>query len=101
LADAIAATEAPSQGLCDLVANLTEEGLELVRRVLAFTADYRRAGADFDVEVEALDPDDERYKSAAVRSGLPVLHAMVEQMGEAVCAALGIGDEDLVDWAAA
>lgn len=100
MATAIAA-EVPSKELCDLVANLTEEGLELVRRLLAFADDYRKASADFDLEVEGLDQDDERYQAAAVTSGLPVLHAMVEQMSTALCLVLGITDEEIADITAA
>lgn len=100
MADAVA-TEVPSHELCDFVANLTEDGLELVRRLVAFVGDYHLATSQFDVELESLDQDDERYKSAASTSGLPVLHAMVEQMSNALMIALGISDEDLAEPAAA
>ncbi|MDP9442094.1 MAG: hypothetical protein M3P34_07960 [Actinomycetota bacterium] len=85
----------PTAALCDLVANLTEEGLELVRRLLAFAADYREASATLDLEAAELDHDDERYQAAAVTAGLLVLHAMVEQMSTALSVALGISEEDV------
>jgi hypothetical protein len=80
----------------DLIANLTEEGRELARRLFAFADDYNRATLAFDIQVEGLDHDSEQYQTAAVRSGLPVLHATVEQMSEALCAALGIAGEELL-----
>lgn len=97
MSNAVEVSEVPSKELCDLIANLTEEGLELVRRLIAFADDYRKASNDFDLEVEGLDQDDERYQAAAVRSGLPVLHATVEQMSEALCVVVGITDEELLN----
>jgi len=91
----MATLEVPSKGLCDLVANLSEEGDELARRLSAFADGFRKAGSDFEFEVQGLDHDDERYQAAAVRAGLPVLHATVEQISEAVCAVFGITDEEL------
>jgi hypothetical protein len=80
-------TTAPSQALRDLVANVTDEGLELLRRVTAFAADVRQAGRDFDAEAAELGHT--AYQAAAVRAGLGVLHALAEQMADALAEANG------------
>jgi hypothetical protein len=74
--------EIPSTGLCDRVAALTEEGLELESRVLAFAREAFDVGRAFDAEAEAL--DDLALDRAAVRCGLGVLHALVERMSDAL-----------------
>lgn len=79
----------PSQALRDHVANVADEGLELVRRVIAFAAETRDVGADFDREVEAASLTDEQYRAAAVRAGFGLLHAAAEQMADALAEALG------------
>lgn len=93
--------DTPSSDVLDLIANLTEEGLELVRRLSAFAEDYGTAKAAFDLEVEGLDWDDERYREIQVTSGRLVLDAMVEQMSTALCVVLGITDDDVADLATA
>lgn len=75
-------TEIPSTGLCDRVAVLTEEGLELESRVLAFAREAGEIGRAFDAEAEAL--VDLAIDRAVVRSGLGVLHALVERMADAL-----------------
>lgn len=74
--------EIPSTGLRDRVAVLTEEGLELESRVLAFACEAGDVARAFDAETEAL--DDIALDRAAVRCGLGVLHALVERMSEAL-----------------
>lgn len=93
MADTTAAPE--SAQAADLIANVIEEGRELARRLFAFT-DYKRDTLAFDAQVEGLDHDSQQYQTAAVRSGLPVLLATVEQLSEALCAALGITDEEVL-----
>jgi hypothetical protein len=61
---------------------LTEEGLELESRVLAFAREAGEVGRAFDAEAEAL--DDIALDRAAVRCGLGVLHALVERMSDAL-----------------
>ncbi|MDQ1439265.1 MAG: hypothetical protein QOK43_2894 [Acidimicrobiaceae bacterium] len=85
--------DAPSQALRDSIANATEEGLELERLLINFAGNVRQAGIDFDAEVSDLDDSDPRYQHAAVRSGLGVLHAMVEQMADILSEALGDPEE--------
>lgn len=74
--------EIPSTGLRDRVAVLTEEGLELESRVLAFAREAGDVGRAFDAESEAL--DEIALDRAAVRCGLGVLHALVERMSDAL-----------------
>ena len=74
--------EIPSTGLCDRVAVLTEEGLELESRVLAFAREAGDVGFAFHAEAEAL--GDLALQRAAVRCGLGVLHALVERMADAL-----------------
>jgi hypothetical protein len=94
-----ATTTVPSQALRDDVANVTEEGLELVRRVIAFAADTRRAERDF--AAEAANVATCRHRTAAVRSGLGVLHALVVQMADALAEAHGDGVSAVPDESAA
>lgn len=88
MAEVTSSSELPSSALCDRVGVLTEEGLELESRVLAFAAEACELAWDFDGEVgphlhgPALD-------RAAVRCGLGVLHALVERMVEALAGPLG------------
>lgn len=89
-------TGVPSQALRDHVANLTDEGLELVRRVAAFAAETAEVGADFDREVEAASLTDEQYRAAAVLAGFGLLHSAAEQMAAALLDALGC-DEAVLD----
>jgi hypothetical protein len=84
---------APSQALRDSIANATEEGLEVERLLINFAANVRQAGRDFEEEVADLDDWDPRYQRAAVRSGLGVLHSMVEQMVDVLAEALGDVEE--------
>jgi hypothetical protein len=74
--------EIPSTGLRDRLAVLTEEGLEVESRVLAFAREAGDAGRAFDAETEAL--DDIALDRAAVRCGLSVLHALIERMSDAL-----------------
>jgi hypothetical protein len=84
MAEATSSSEVPSPGLCDRIAVLTEEGLELESRLLAFAAEARELVGDFDNEVEPLHLDAVRLDRAAVRCGLGVLRALVERMAEAL-----------------
>jgi len=85
--------EVPSQALRDAIANATEEGLEVERLLINFAANVRQAGRDFEEEVAGLDDMHPRYQRAAVRSGLGVLHSMVEQMVDVLSEALGDVEE--------
>lgn len=71
----------------DRIAVVTEEGLELEARLLAFARDAGEALRAFDAEVPHL--DDRGVDRAGVRCGLVVLHAVVERMldslGRVVC----------------
>lgn len=81
--------DVPSQALRDAIANATEEGLEVERLLISFASNVRQAGRDLDQELAGLDDTDARYQRAAVRSGLGVLHSMVEQMADVLSEALG------------
>jgi hypothetical protein len=85
--------EVPSQELRDSIANATEEGLEVERLLINFASNVRQAGRDFEAEVADLDDTDARYQRAAVRSGLGVLHSMVDQMVDVLAEALGDPEE--------
>lgn len=82
-------TNALSEGVCDGIAVVTEEGLELEARLLAFVRDAGEALGAFDAEVTALGLDDRGLDRAAVRCGIGVLHALVERMQEALACVLG------------
>lgn len=82
-------TNALSEGVCDGIAVVTEEGLELEARLLAFARDAGEALGAFDAEVTALGLDDRSLDRAAVRCGVGVLHALVERMQEALACVLG------------
>lgn len=88
MAEVTSSSELPSSTLCDRVAVLTEEGLELESRVLAFAAEACKLARDFDGEV-GRHLDGAALDRAAVRCGLGVLHALVERMAEALAGALG------------
>lgn len=90
-------TGVPSQALRDHVANLADEGLELVRRVAAFASETTDVGADFDREVEAASLTDEQYRAAAVLAGFGLLHSAAEQMAAALLDALGCDEVGLDD----
>lgn len=83
----------PSQDLRDAIANATEEGLEVERLLINFATNVRQAGRDFEEEVADLDDMDPRYQRAAIRSGLGVLHSMVEQMMDVLSEVLGDVEE--------
>jgi hypothetical protein len=88
MAEVTSSSELPSSALCDRVAVLTEEGLELESRVLAFAAEARELVRAFDCEVGPR-LDGPALDRAAVRCGLGVLHALVERMAEALAGPLG------------
>jgi len=81
-------TTAPSQALRDLVANVTDEGLELLRRMTAFAADVRQAGRDFDAE--AADLGHTAYQSALART-LGRSRAQVSKWRAQRVVAVGLG----------
>jgi hypothetical protein len=83
--------DAPSKEVRDRIAVVTEEGLELEARVLAFARDAGDAWRAFDADTAALDGD--ALDRAAVSSGLGVLHALVERMAEALCCLVAPCDE--------
>lgn len=89
------ATPALPDGVRDGIAVVTEEGLELEARLLAFARDAGEALGAFDAEVTALGLDDRGLDRAAVRCGVGVLHALVERMQEALACVLGADDEEL------
>lgn len=82
-------SEVPSSGLCDLVANLTEAGLELERRLNAWAIEARERIRNLDSEAAASHLDATRLELAALRSGLGIVHALAERMldslGQVVC----------------
>jgi len=80
--------EVPSSTLRDLVSVVTEEGLELESRVLAFAGEARQALRDFDNEALAAGLDDNALDRAAVRAGLGVLHALIERMRDGLAEVL-------------
>ena len=86
-------TNALSEGVCDGIAVVTEEGLELEARLLAFARDAAEALGAFDAEVTMLGLDDRGLDRAAVRCGVGVLHALVERMQEALACVLGAEEE--------
>ncbi len=88
MAEATSSSELPSSALYDRVAVLTEEGLELESRVLAFAAETCELARAFDMEVGP-HLDGPALDRAAVRCGLGVLHALVERMAEALAGPLG------------
>jgi hypothetical protein len=83
--------DAPSTEVRDRIAVVTEEGLELEARVLAFARDAGEAWRAFDADTAALDGD--ALDRAAVSSGLGVLQALVERMAEALVCLLAPCDE--------
>jgi hypothetical protein len=87
----------PSQALRDHVATLTDEGVELLRRVVAFAAEAREVGADFDREVGAASLTEEQYQSAALLAGFGLLHSAAEQMAVALFEAIGCDEADVDD----
>ena len=78
------ATHAPSDEVCNGIAVVIEEGLELEARLLAFTRDAGEALRRFDSDVEGLGLDGRALERAAVRCGVGVLHALIERMQEAL-----------------
>ena len=78
------ATHAPSDEVCDGIAVVTEEGLELEARLLAFTRDAGEALRRFDSDVDGLGLDGRALERAAIRCGVGVLHALMERMQEAL-----------------
>lgn len=88
MAEVTSSSELPSSALSDRVAVLTEEGLELESRVLAFAAEACELARDFEGEVGP-HLDGSALDRAAVRCGLGVLHALVERMAEALAEPLG------------
>ena len=78
-----------SDEVCDRIAVVTEEGLELEARLLAFARDAAEALRAFDAEVAPLGLDEHGVDRAGVRCGLVVLHAVAERMldslGRVVC----------------
>lgn len=89
MAEAMPSSDLPSSALRDRVAVLTEEGLELESRVLAFAAEADELARQFGTEVGPLCLDDTSVNCAAVRGGLVVLHALVERMATGLTDALG------------
>jgi hypothetical protein len=79
----------PSSEVCDRIAVVTEEGLELEARLLTFAREATEAAQAFDAEVEPLDLDGQELDRAAVRSGLGVVHALTERMMEALVGVVG------------
>lgn len=88
MAEATSSSELPSSALCHRVTVLTEEGLELESRVLAFATEACELARAFDGEVGP-NLDGPALDRAAVRCGLGVLHALVERMAEALAGPLG------------
>lgn len=86
----------PSSEVCDCIGIITEEGLELEARVLAFAREAAEAAEAFDVEVASLGLDDNALDRAAVRCGLGVLHALTERMLEALASVTGISEVEEV-----
>ncbi|MDQ1444165.1 MAG: hypothetical protein QOI20_629 [Acidimicrobiaceae bacterium] len=86
----------PSKALRDHVATLADEGVDLLRRVVAFAAEARGVGADFDREVEGASLTEEQYQAAAALAGFGLLHSAAEQMAVALMEAVGF-DEALDD----
>lgn len=82
----------PSSEVCDRIAVVTEEGLELEARLLAFAREATEAADAFDAEVDALGLDDDALGRAAVRCGLGVLHALTERMVEALGSVTGASE---------
>ena len=74
----------PSSEVCDRIAVVTEEGLELEARLVAFAREAAEAAQAFDAEVAAIGLDGTALDRAAVRCGLGVLHALAERMMEAL-----------------
>jgi hypothetical protein len=73
-------SEVPSSGLCDLVANLTEEGLELERRLHAWATEACERVRNLDAEAASSHLDAAELDRARLRSGLGVVHALAERM---------------------
>ena len=86
----------PSSEVCDRIAVVTEEGLELEARILAFAREAAEAAEAFDVEVGSLGLDDNALDRAAIRCGLGVLHALTERMLEALASVTGISEVEEV-----
>lgn len=72
--------EVPSSGLCDLVANLTEEGLELERRLHAWSTEAHECIRNLDAEAASSHLDAAALERARLRCGLGVVHALAERM---------------------
>jgi hypothetical protein len=89
MSEATSTTQLPSSALCDRIAVVTEEGLELESRTLAFAGVVREVLDAFATELEALSSDHTAADRAAVRGGLGVLRALVERMDEALGETLG------------
>jgi hypothetical protein len=74
----VTSIEVPSPEVCDQLAIVTEDGLELEARVLAFARDAGEAWRAFDADTADL--DGEALERAAIQAGLGVLHALIERM---------------------
>ncbi|MDQ1445373.1 MAG: hypothetical protein QOI20_1837 [Acidimicrobiaceae bacterium] len=90
----------PSQALRDHVATLTDEGVDLLRRVVAFAAEALDVGADFDREVDAATLTEGQYQAAALLAGFRLwslataaherLHGMTDEERAALLSMLAV-----------
>jgi hypothetical protein len=74
----------PSAGVREFIANVTEDALEVERRVLAFTVGFRQAVTDFSAEVDPMHLSDTQYNRLVARCGLKGMLAVAERMRAAL-----------------
>lgn len=82
------ASAVPSSELCDRIAVLNEEGMELRARLVAFAGEAGELGRAFDSEIEPLDLAGDKLNHVATHCGLGVLHALIECMQSALAGAV-------------